>query len=127
MDEKIKKRGFTYIEVMMALAVFLMLSAFVIRLNVEANRNMNMQIQRQNMMMEAQKCVEEIKSDPTKYSDSTYKVKDGYNVSQLAQKISTEQDIDLFEITVKVKSIDDSGDPVSLSTHFLFQSDESGN
>ncbi|MBV4419776.1 type II secretion system GspH family protein [Clostridium tyrobutyricum] len=119
-----RKRGFTYIEIMVALGVFMVLSIFIIRLNITSNRNMNMQIERQNMIMEAQKCIEEIKSDPIKYNNNNYKSKDGYYVSQFAKRTSTSKNISIFEITVKVKSVNHSGDPVLLSTQFLFQSNE---
>ncbi|AGY76858.2 type II secretion system protein [Clostridium autoethanogenum] len=116
-----KKRGFTYIEVMMAISVFIMLSVFVIRLNIAANKNVNKQVLRQNMMMEAQRCLEESKNDPDsrKYKGSDYKKMDGYyvNISSIQVKADSPN---LFQITVRVRNnIDDEENEVVLKSHFL--------
>ncbi|QXE19805.1 type II secretion system protein [Clostridium sp. 001] len=116
-----KKRGFTYIEVMMAISVFIMLSAFVIRLNITANKNVNKQVLKQNMMMEAQKCLEESKNNPdsSEYKNDSYKKMDGYyiNISSVPVKADSPN---LFQITVKVRNnIDDEENEVVLKSHFL--------
>lgn len=131
---KMKKRGFTYIEVMMAIGVFIMLSAFVIRLNIAANKNVNAQVLRQNMMMEAQRCLEESKNDPdsSEYKGSDYKKmkednkdtnkdtnKDVYYVNISSMQVKADSP-NLFEITVKVRDgIDDEKNEVVLKSHFF--------
>ena len=118
---KMKKKGFTYIEVMMAISVFIMLSAFIIRLNITANKNVNMQVLKQNMMMEAQKCLEESKNNPDsdEYKNDSYKEMDGYyiNISSVPVKADSPN---LFQITVKVRNnIDDEKNEVVLKSHFF--------
>ncbi|AZV55567.2 type II secretion system protein [Clostridium sp. AWRP] len=116
-----KKRGFTYIEVMMAIGVFIMLSAFVIRLNIAANKNVNKQVLRQNMMMEAQKCLEKSKNNPdsSEYKGSDYKNIDGYYVNISSMQVKADSP-NLFEITVRVRdSIYSDKNEVVLKSHFL--------
>lgn len=100
-----KSKGFTYIEVMMAVTIFLVLSALVVRLNITANKNMNMQIQKQNVMMEAQKCLEEYKNNPENYQNTN---------SQLTLKKNLIEK-DLFEIIITDNS---SGEEILKSYFF---------
>ncbi|WP_416175897.1 type II secretion system protein [Clostridium sp.] len=114
-----KKTGFTYIEVMMATAIFAIFSVIVIKLNIAANSNINMQLKKQDMMMEAQKCVEEMKNDPEEYTSSSYKKKDGYYISEVAEDEGGK--LFKFTVNVRIKENDDENE-VKLVTHFLDQS-----
>ncbi|MFT8315604.1 MAG: prepilin-type N-terminal cleavage/methylation domain-containing protein [Clostridium sp.] len=121
-----KKNGFTYIEVMMAIAVFLILAVCVMKLNIAANKNINAQIDKQNMMMEAQKQLEKFKTTTANvgnyvddnYQNDHYEQIDGYyvivqskNIDQSSQK--------LLEVTVRVrKDITDKDNEVVLMSHF---------
>lgn len=100
-----KSTGFTYIEVMMAITIFLVLSALAVRLNITANKNMNIQIQKQNVMMEAQKCLEEYKNNPENYQNTN---------SQLTFKKSPIEN-NLFEIIITDNS---SGEEILKSYFF---------
>ena len=57
-----KKKGFTFIELMATITVFAVLSILIVRLNITANKNMSLQRERQNMMMQAQMLLEKYKT-----------------------------------------------------------------
>lgn len=117
-----KKKGFTYIEVMIATTIFLILSIFVVRLNIVANKNIRSQIDRQNMMMEAQKLLEKFKSTTTtigNYSNGDYEKIDNYYVVVQSKTVS-EGPPKLLEVTIRVrKNITDKNNEVVLTSHFL--------
>lgn len=121
-----KKDGFTYIEVMVAIAVFLILVVCVMNLNIVANNNINSQIDKQNMMMEAQKQLEKFKTTTEtigsyvddNYQDDQYEQVDGYYVIVQAKNVDKASS-KLLEITVRVrKNITDKDNEVVLMSHF---------
>lgn len=115
------RSGFTYIEVMIAITIFLIMSVFVIRLNITANKNINGQILRQNMMMEAQKILEKTKNNPDsdEYKGDSYKNIDGYYIN-IRSELDNVDSPNLFEITVKVRqNVDEEEGEVVLRSHFF--------
>jgi prepilin-type N-terminal cleavage/methylation domain-containing protein len=127
---EMKKKGFTYLEVMIAITVFSVLALLVVRLNIAANRNMNAQIERQNMMMVAQKLMEKTKTTTTGVGtyvgeDSPYnyfeQLEGYYVVVQLKDAYPNQQGpTKLHEITVRVrKQIIDKKSEVVLTSHYL--------
>ncbi|MFL0195452.1 type II secretion system protein [Clostridium sp. WILCCON 0269] len=116
-----KNKGFTYIEIMMAIAIFLILSAFIVRLNITSNKNMNTQVQQQNMMMEAQKLLEKFKTTTTSvgnYANNDYEPIDGYYVVVQYEAVSGFPN--LLQITVRVReNVSDANNEVVLTSHFL--------
>lgn len=115
-----KNTGFTYIEIMMAVAIFLIFSAFILRLNITSNKNMNTQVQRQNMMMEAQKLLEQFKTTETDIGDNShYQQIDGYYVMVDSNNVQNNSS-NFVEVTVRVrKNMDDANNEVVLVSHFL--------
>lgn len=122
-----KKKGFTYIEIMIAITIFLILAIFVVRLNIAANKNMTKQVDRQNMMMEAQKLLEKFKTTTTpignyvddNYLHNSYQQIDSYYVVVQSKNIS-EGPPTLLEVTVRVrKDVTDKNNEVVLTSHFL--------
>jgi prepilin-type N-terminal cleavage/methylation domain-containing protein len=127
---EMKKRGFTYLEVMIAIAVFSVLALLVVRLNITANRNMNAQIERQNMMMVAQKIMEKTKTTTTGVGtyvgeNSPYNAFDQiegyYAVVQVKEAYANQQGSKkLLEITVRLRrQIIDTKNEVILVSHYL--------
>ncbi|KZL93389.1 type II secretion system protein [Clostridium magnum] len=123
-----KKKAFTYIEVMIAITIFLIMSIFVIRLNIAANKKINMQVDRQNMMMEAQKLLEKFKTTTTgigiyvddNYLHNKYEKIDGYNVIVQVKNLNNQGLPELLEVTVRIrKDIADKNNEVVLTSHFL--------
>ncbi|MFA9396692.1 MAG: type IV pilin protein [Clostridiaceae bacterium] len=122
-----KKNGFTYIEVMIAVGIFFILFVVIMRLDSEANKNMNRQIAKQNMMLEAQKQVEKFKttnanigsySDDNNDTNDSFENIDNYYVA-LDSKLAGSSDI-LYEVTVVVrKTAQDKENEVILKTHVL--------
>ncbi|WP_411682450.1 hypothetical protein [Clostridium thailandense] len=122
-----KKYGFTYIEVMIATTIFIVLSIIVVRLNIESNKNVNIQVDKQNMMMEAQKILEKSKTNPISVGDNNFnsyeEINDNsgkyYYVTQVAN-IGTQGPPTLLQITVRVrKNVNDVKNEVILTSHFL--------
>ncbi|MBV7275756.1 hypothetical protein JMF89_06150 [Clostridiaceae bacterium UIB06] len=122
-----KKYGFTYIEVMIATTIFIVLSIIVVRLNIESNKNVNIQVDKQNMMMEAQKILEKSKTNPVSVGDNNFnsyeEINDNsgkyYYVTQVAN-IGTQGPPTLLQITVRVrKNVNDVKNEVILTSHFL--------
>lgn len=122
------KKGFTYIEVMMAIAVFLIMAICVMKLNIEANKNIIRQVDKQDMMMEAQKQMEIFKTTTKnigKYiadnsQDNEYKLKDDYYYI-IVQSSNDEQlnDSNLLKVTVRVrKNLKNDDNEVILISHF---------
>jgi prepilin-type N-terminal cleavage/methylation domain-containing protein len=122
-----KKKGFTYIEVMIAIAIFSILSIFAVELNIAANKNITSQVDRQNMMMEAQKQLEKFKTTTASigtyvddnYKDDSYQQIDGYYVVVQSKTVSQGPPT-LLEVTIRVrKDITDKNNEVVLVSHFL--------
>lgn len=120
-----KKGGFTYIEVIVAFSIFLVLLTIIIKLEVAGNQNMRMQLNSQNMMMEAQKLLEKYKTTKTdigsyvddNYIHDNYVYTDGYYVVVQSKPLDTGI---LYEVTVRVrKDITDKNDEVVLQGHVL--------
>lgn len=111
-----KRRGFTYIEVMIAIAVFLIMAVCVMKLNIEANKNINKQIDKQDMMMEAQKQLEIFKTT----KEDIKKDVDNYHVI-----VQSSNDPNLLTVTVTVRknlknddNDNDDDNEVILISHF---------
>lgn len=120
-----KKGGFTYIEVVVAFSIFLVLLTIVIKLNAAGNQNMRIQLDRQKMMMEAQKLLEKYKTTKTdigSYADDNYLhdnfvQTDGYYVVVQSKSLDTGM---LYEVTVRVrKNITDKDNEIVLQGHVL--------
>ncbi|WP_163193433.1 type IV pilus modification PilV family protein [Clostridium thermarum] len=122
-----KKNGFTFLELMVAIGVFAVISVLVIRLNITANKNMSLQMERQNMMMQAQMLLEKYKT--TKENIGNYagegnpstnfqKVNNYYVIVQ-GNIIDPEGGI-LHEVTVRVRrNPSEPGDEVMIKSHVL--------
>ncbi|MCT8976314.1 type II secretion system GspH family protein [Clostridium sp. CX1] len=117
-----RKEGFTYIEIMIATTIFLILSIFIVRINITANKNIRLQIERQNMTMEAQKLLEKFKTATTdvgNYNNGDYEKVDNYYVVVQSKTVS-EGPPKLLEVTIRVrKNIADKNNEVVLTSHFL--------
>ncbi|WP_368490366.1 type II secretion system protein [Clostridium sp. BJN0013] len=100
-----KNTGFTYVEIMVAITIFLLMSALVVRLNITSNKNINMQVKRQNLMLEAQKCLEEYKNNPENYHNNS---EDHVTLTE-----STENHLSKITIT------DNSSGEIILISHFF--------
>lgn len=120
-----KKSGFTYIEVMIAITVFLIIAICVMKLNIEANKNINRQIDKQDMMLEAQKQLERFKTTTENignyvddnYQDDNYEQIDGYYVIVQSRNIDKASS-KLLEVTVRVrKDVTDKDNEIVLMSH----------
>ena len=122
-----KKKGLTFLELMIAIAIFAVLSILVIRINITANKNMSTQMEKQNMMMQAQMLLEKYKT--TKENIGSYagegnsgtsfiKIDNYYVVVQ-----GTIKDVEgggLYEVTVRVRRWpEDAENEVMLKSHVL--------
>ena len=103
-----KKKGFTYIEVMIAFAIFALIFTYVMKLNKSSNVVMRDQRQRLQMVYIAQMELERFKSELTSHE---YKKIDGYYVMVETKDMSSLKDMSFIEVKVTVKkNINDSSD-----------------
>lgn len=123
-----KKKGFTFIETMIAITVFAVLAILVVRLNITANRNISTQADRQNMMMEAQKLMEKTKTTTVgigTYVDENsplndFKQVDGYYAVVQVKNVGSQGPPTLLEVTIIVRrDAMDKNNQVVLKSHFL--------
>jgi prepilin-type N-terminal cleavage/methylation domain-containing protein len=98
-----KKRGFTYIEVMIAFAIFAILMVFVMKLDSTANRLMRYQQEQLRMVYTAQMAMEKYKYNQITYEDNNF---NGYYVKVEETPINKTFNNDiavLTEIKITVK------------------------
>ncbi|MDP4089595.1 MAG: prepilin-type N-terminal cleavage/methylation domain-containing protein [Bacillota bacterium] len=107
---KSRKKGLTFIELMIAIAIFGVLSVVVVRLNVTANKNMTLQMDKQNMMMVAQTQLEKFKTTKTNIGSYTSEGAPGNSFQNISgyyvvvqSNISDSQGGILYEVTVRVR------------------------
>lgn len=116
-----KKRGFTYLEVMIALSILAILVIFVIKLDHTANDVMRDETRKMKMLNIAQTAVERYKADmieSTPYATSI----DGFYVKIESKEITRTirgQSIQVNEVkvTVKKNQSDPDGEAVVLFDH----------
>jgi len=131
-----KKRGFTYIEVMIALAVFALIFTYVMKLNSSSNAVMRDEKQRLQMVYIAQREIERYKSEI--FNDTDYTI-DGFYVSVDRTDISSNDNNNninknknknksnnsnnsyLIEVKITVKkNVNDSSDKAVVLTSHVF-------
>jgi prepilin-type N-terminal cleavage/methylation domain-containing protein len=75
-----KKKGFTYLEVMIAISIFAILILAIMKLNITSENNLNSQITNQKMMFLAQKQLEKYKTTQPAGIIPVFTLIDGYYV-----------------------------------------------
>lgn len=73
------KRGFTYIEIMVAVVIFITMMLFILKLDSAASRNIRVFNEKVRMTCIAQSEIEKLKSNPNKVTTS--KTVDGYLIN----------------------------------------------
>ena len=114
-----KKKGFTFLEVMIAMAIFAVAILFIVKLNSASNANINRQFNRQKMLYTAQRLLESYKSVAPSSQELSGTTIDGYYVkvdSIIAQGSSGH----LFEITIHITThLGDTQNEEILATHVI--------
>ena len=109
------KKGFTYIEVMIAISIFAILVVVIMKLNITSESNLNDQITSQKMMFVAQKQMEKFKTTYGNIDDFT--LIDGYYVKL---ESDSSPGVNLYKVTVHVKKrYADTNDVITLQSHVL--------
>jgi len=115
-----KKKGFTYIEVMIAFAIFALIFTYVMKLNKSSNAVMRDERQRLQMIYIAQMQLEKYKSQ---ISNSDFIYYDSNNVSYYVSVSFSKADnisstsIKEIKVTVKKKKNDSLDKEVVLKSH----------
>ena len=109
------KKGFTYLEVMIAISIFAILFLTIIKLNALSENNLNAQLNSQKMMFVAQKRLEEYKT--TQVADPNFALLDGYYV-QLISDNTPGGALCRVTITVRRDSSSTNGE-IALQSHVL--------
>lgn len=114
-----KKKGFTFIEVMIAMTIFALAILLVVKLNSVSTKNLNKQNQRQQMLYTAQRLMESYKSVlPTQELTGT--TIDGFYVKVDNPIIAFGASENLYEITIHIRpTAADADDEEVLSAHVL--------
>ena len=118
-----RKKGFTYIEVMIAITIFSILILIIMKLNVTSENNLNSQIASQKMMFVAQQQMEKFKTTlPTNigsYPSGFQQDTSGYYVVVNGDN-SVTNNIKVYLVTVWVrKNASDSSNEIKLQSHIL--------
>jgi prepilin-type N-terminal cleavage/methylation domain-containing protein len=122
-----KKSGFTFLELMVAISVFAVLSILVIKLYITANKNMSLQMDRQNMMMQAQMLLEKYKTTKENIGNyagegnpgTSFQEVNNYYVVVQGNMIDSQGGI-LHEVTVRVRRNPvEAGSEVMIKSHVL--------
>ena len=111
------KKGFTYIEVMIAISIFAILILMIMKLNIASESNLNSQITSQKMMFVAQKQMEKFKTTQTTEIIPTFALIDGYYVKVESDNAPGGN---IYRVTVSVRrDATTSTGEVTLQSHFL--------
>jgi prepilin-type N-terminal cleavage/methylation domain-containing protein len=108
------KKGFTYIEVMIAVAIFSIMMIFIIRLDTVTSRNVRNFNENMKMMNIAQSEIEVYKSKP---EDSSGKIVEGYFV--MVKSISLDAYLSEVTVTVKKSAQAPDSEALVLKNHLL--------
>ena len=112
-----KKKGFTYIEVMIAIAIFSILIVMIMKLNIASENNLNSQLTSQKMMFVAQKQLEIYKSTKPTVTTLPFTLVDGYYVQLVCDN---KPGGNVYRVTVSVrKDQTSSNGEVILQSHVL--------
>lgn len=114
-----KKKGFTFIEVMIAMTIFAFAILLVVKLNSASTINLNKQNYRQSMLFTAQRLMESYKSVPVSAQELAGTIIDGFYV-KVDSPISYGTSGTLFEITIHIRpSATDTDNEEILSSHVI--------
>lgn len=121
-----KKKGFTYIELMIAMSIFAILVVMVMKLNMISQSNLNKQMNSQKMMFVAQQQIEKFKTTLSTnaavpnigaYPNDFKPDISGYNIVAIGNNAVTNNS-NLFLVTIWVrKSSTDSSTEIKLQSH----------
>jgi len=109
-----KKKGFTYIEVMIAISIFAMLILMIMKLNITSENNLNTQINSQKMMFVAQKQLEKFKTTELAGNIPNFTLIDGYYVKVVSDNTPGGN---IYRVTVSVRR-----DPINTTGQVTLQS-----
>ena len=120
------KKGFTYIEVIIAISVFAILILTVMKLNVTSENNLNSQINSQKMMFVAQQQIEKFKTTLSTnaavtnigaYPDNFKPDNSGYYIVAIGNNtVTNNSNLYLVTIWVRISSADSSTE-IKLQSH----------
>ncbi|MCJ7689220.1 MAG: prepilin-type N-terminal cleavage/methylation domain-containing protein [Clostridiaceae bacterium] len=112
-----RKKGFTYIELMIAITIFTILILTIMKLNSTSQSNINKQINSQKMMFVAQKQMEKFKSTQPVEITVPFTVIDGYYVKLVSDNTPGGN---IFRVTISVRKDLTSGtDEITLQGHVI--------
>jgi len=122
-----KKKGFTYIELMVAISIFAVLIIIVMKVNITSQSNLNKQKTSQKMMFVAQQQIELYKTDfldKGSYEEGFEADTSGYFVVVKGDNTVTNNTVadneNLYLVTVWVrKSLTDNSNEIKLQSHIL--------
>jgi len=113
-----RKKGFSYIEVMIAISIFALLLIMVMKINSTSQSNLNKQINSQKMMFVAQEQMEKYKSSQLKVVET----QDFILIDEYYVKLTIDNTPggNIYRVTVTVRSVptDGSGE-IILQSHIL--------
>jgi len=112
-----RKKGFTYLEVMIAISIFAILILAVMKLNIVTQNNLNNQITSQKMMFVAQKQLEKYKTAQTSVTTLPFNLIDGYYV-KLESDNTPGGNIYRVTVSVRKKPTDSAGE-IILQSHVI--------
>ena len=123
-----RKKGFTYIELMIAISIFALLILMVMKINITSQSNLNKQMNSQKMMFVAQKQMERFKttvsnnstlSNIGSYENGFQEDDSGYYIVVNGNNLVTNNS-NVYLVTVWVrKSPNDSSNEIKLQSHVL--------
>jgi prepilin-type N-terminal cleavage/methylation domain-containing protein len=112
-----KNKGFTYIELMIAISIFTLLILTVMKLNSTSQSNINKQIHSQKMMFVAQRQLEKFKSTQIVEVTQPFALIDGYYVKLVSDNTTGGN---IYKVTVSVRIDPNSGtDEITLQSHVI--------
>ncbi|HEY8892277.1 MAG TPA: type II secretion system protein [Clostridium sp.] len=117
-----KKKGFTYIEIMIAISIFTILIVMIMKLNITSEGNLNKQTSSQKMMFVAQQQIEKYKSTLSNigsYENGFTQDSSGYYIVVRGDNSVTDN-TNVYLVTVWVrKSSTDNSNEIKLQSHVL--------
>lgn len=119
-----KKKGFTYIELMIAISIFALLIVVIMKLNITSEANLNKQVTSQKMMFVAQRQIEKYKSTlkniGTYPNDFKLDESSGgyYIVVKCDNSVTDHTNVYLMTVWVRKSSADNSNE-IKLQSHVL--------
>ncbi|MBC8062739.1 MAG: prepilin-type N-terminal cleavage/methylation domain-containing protein [Clostridiaceae bacterium] len=123
-----KRKGFTYIEVMIAISIFAILILMIMRLNITSEKNLNSQFTSQKMMFVAQQQIESFKNTVTNnigsYPNGFQLDSSGYYIVVKSDNKVTNDSVttntNLYQVTVWIrKNPTDNSNEIKLQSHVL--------